>query len=157
MCRSCYDVIIVLVCFIFVMLPRPPSSTSTDTRFPYTTLFRSRADRPRQRARVGAGDRRLASGIDLGEHQRVDVRQHAGEVVEQVARSAVAVRLERHHQSPVGPAAAYGGEHRRQPLPVMAIVVDQLPGRALRGGQLPKQVEAATDALALTDRKRAVW
>src|SRR3546814_3320051 len=83
----------------------------------------------------GAGDRRLASGIDLGEHQRVDVRQHAGEVVEQVARAAVAVRLERHHQSPVGPAAACGGEHRGQLLRVMAIVVDQLHGRALRGGR----------------------
>src|SRR3546814_15581807 len=27
--------------FFFVMIPRPPSSTRTDTLFPYTTLFRS--------------------------------------------------------------------------------------------------------------------
>src|SRR3546814_5650704 len=29
------------------MIRRPPRSTRTDTRFPYTTLFRSRADRER--------------------------------------------------------------------------------------------------------------
>src|SRR3546814_13629512 len=28
--------------FFFLMIRRPPRSTSTDTRFPYTTLFRSR-------------------------------------------------------------------------------------------------------------------
>src|SRR3546814_11236054 len=30
--------------FVFVMLRRPPRSTRTDTLFPYTALFRSRAD-----------------------------------------------------------------------------------------------------------------
>src|SRR3546814_9846710 len=34
-----------LVCFLFLMIRRPPRSTRTDTLFPYTTLFRS----PRQR------------------------------------------------------------------------------------------------------------
>src|SRR3546814_10356932 len=29
-------------CFFFLMIRRPPSSTRTDTLFPYTTLFRSR-------------------------------------------------------------------------------------------------------------------
>src|SRR3546814_20028184 len=29
------------MCFFFLMLRRPPSSTRTDTLFPYTTLFRS--------------------------------------------------------------------------------------------------------------------
>src|SRR3546814_14108824 len=28
-------------CFFFLMIPRPPRSTRTDTLFPYTTLFRS--------------------------------------------------------------------------------------------------------------------
>src|SRR3546814_3480910 len=31
--------------FFFLMKPRPPGSTRTDTLFPYTTLFRSRDDR----------------------------------------------------------------------------------------------------------------
>src|SRR3546814_12308542 len=29
------------MCFFFLMRRRPPRSTRTDTRFPYTTLFRS--------------------------------------------------------------------------------------------------------------------
>src|SRR3546814_7978408 len=29
------------LCFFFLMIPRPPRSTRTDTLFPYTTLFRS--------------------------------------------------------------------------------------------------------------------
>src|SRR3546814_17106393 len=29
------------VCFVFLMIRRPPRSTRTDTLFPYTTLFRS--------------------------------------------------------------------------------------------------------------------
>src|SRR3546814_19493436 len=33
--------------FFFVMIRRPPRSTRTDTLFPYTTLFRSVADRDR--------------------------------------------------------------------------------------------------------------
>src|SRR3546814_12229832 len=31
------------VCFVFLMIRRPTSSTRTDTLFPYTTLFRSEA------------------------------------------------------------------------------------------------------------------
>src|SRR3546814_9234721 len=36
MVSSCF-----LVFFFFLMIRRPPRSTRTDTRFPYTTLFRS--------------------------------------------------------------------------------------------------------------------
>src|SRR3546814_20568663 len=39
------------------MIRRPPRSTRTDTLFPYTTLFRSRADRiQRRRAAINAGN-----------------------------------------------------------------------------------------------------
>src|SRR3546814_20950771 len=31
-----------MLLFVFLMIRRPPRSTRTDTRFPYTTLFRSR-------------------------------------------------------------------------------------------------------------------
>src|SRR3546814_6018904 len=34
---------LVLFCFFFLMIRRPPRSTRTDTLFPYTTLFRSDA------------------------------------------------------------------------------------------------------------------
>src|SRR3546814_15433692 len=30
-----------IVCFVFLMIRRPPRATRTDTLFPYTTLFRS--------------------------------------------------------------------------------------------------------------------
>src|SRR3546814_3338182 len=33
--------LLVLMCFFFLMIRRPPRSTRTDTLFPYTTLFRS--------------------------------------------------------------------------------------------------------------------
>src|SRR3546814_8609685 len=33
--------IIVIICFFFLMIRRPPRSTRTDTLFPYTTLFLS--------------------------------------------------------------------------------------------------------------------
>src|SRR3546814_8335256 len=48
------------------MIRRPPRSTRTDTLFPYTTLFRSRALPPRQRlfraGRPREGGRRLRAG-----------------------------------------------------------------------------------------------
>src|SRR3546814_17531262 len=33
---------VLYILFFFLMIPRPPRSTRTDTLFPYTTLFRSR-------------------------------------------------------------------------------------------------------------------
>src|SRR3546814_3950029 len=39
------------------MIRRPPRSTRTDTLFPYTTLFRSRALRREGAGRPGGGDR----------------------------------------------------------------------------------------------------
>src|SRR3546814_7649499 len=41
----CFDLrfFSLLYCFFFLMIRRPPRSTRTDTLFPYTTLFRSKA------------------------------------------------------------------------------------------------------------------
>src|SRR3546814_11375990 len=41
-----FDFVFVFMIFFFLMIRRPPRSTRTDTRFPYTTLFRS--ERPSQ-------------------------------------------------------------------------------------------------------------
>ena len=76
----------------------PTSSTNTGSTLPAT---RTRA---RERAAVGGDDRRLARGIDVGQHQRVDGRQHLHEILEQIARARVAVRLEREHEAPPGKA-----------------------------------------------------
>src|SRR3546814_10779446 len=51
------------MCYLFLMIRRPPRSTRTDTLFPYTTLFRACAD-----ARLGERDgkrRRLGFRTDL--------------------------------------------------------------------------------------------
>src|SRR3546814_8663313 len=72
----------------FSMIRRPPRSTRTDTRFPYTTLFRSfqRVCRAHGAGRDagGEGDRRLPVGMhDAGLEQRgVDIRteEHTSEL-----------------------------------------------------------------------------
>src|SRR3546814_14188842 len=48
----CYAVLYSFVIFVlfFLMIRRPPRSTRTDTRFPYTTLFRSVPPDRRSRA-----------------------------------------------------------------------------------------------------------
>src|SRR3546814_16173485 len=48
------------------MIRRPPRSTRTDTRFPYTTLFRSSAPDRRARAAVEAGCRCVLSAFFQG-------------------------------------------------------------------------------------------
>src|SRR3546814_7814674 len=66
------------VLLLFLLLTRPPSSPRTDTRFPYTTLFRSVEDllRPvdgqlldlvRRRAALIIALARIAFGIFVGE------------------------------------------------------------------------------------------
>src|SRR3546814_3345274 len=40
---ACSGWVYVCVIFFFLMIRRPPRSTRTDTLFPYTTLFRSKA------------------------------------------------------------------------------------------------------------------
>src|SRR3546814_9090574 len=51
----------ILLFFFFLMRRRPPRATLTDTRVPYTTLFRSQSglerDRGRAQQRVGGFDR----------------------------------------------------------------------------------------------------
>ena len=83
------------------------------------------ADRARQRTAVGGDDRRLAGRVDVGQHERVDGRQHAREILEQVARARVAVRLEREHEAPAREAAARRVEHRGDLGRMVAVVVDQ--------------------------------
>src|SRR3546814_15685386 len=50
--------------FCFLMIRRPPRSTRTDTLFPYTTLFRSRAQLVRHRADGGQVRPEVAAALD---------------------------------------------------------------------------------------------
>ena len=110
------------------------------------------AHRARERAAVGGDDRRLARRIDLGEHQRVDGGEHAHEILEQVARARVAVRLEGEHQAPAGKGAARRRERRRHLGRVVAVVVDQREGAAARERDVAVALEAPADAAELRQR-----
>src|SRR3546814_2638681 len=70
------------------MIRRPPRSTRTDTLFPYTTLFRSAADRSRTAREGGgiAGSRHLPARAGAGKRRdppgrlaRLDVAQRSEE------------------------------------------------------------------------------
>src|SRR3546814_5453494 len=78
------------MCYIifFLIILRPPRSTRTDTRFPYTTLFRSAGFR-RRHGGGHAGGRRPAPLPDLGGHPRLDAVPHRvrGRAVPEPARS----------------------------------------------------------------------
>src|SRR3546814_3845722 len=71
--------------FFFLMIRRPPRSTRTDTLFPYTTLFRSRARSPyRQRewrkASCGSSSKRTPScRVILRYRDEADVLQRPEE------------------------------------------------------------------------------
>ena len=84
-------------------------------------------------AAVGGGNRRLAGGVHLGHQQRVAGGQHGGEIVEQVARARVAMRLERQHHAAPGVALADRVERRGDFRRVMPVVVDDRDGVAAAG------------------------
>jgi hypothetical protein len=109
------------------------------------------AHRAADRPAVGAADRLLAGGIDLGHEQHVDRRQHLGEVVQQVAGARVAVRLEREHDAPPRPALADRLERRGDLGRVMTVVVDQRDA-ADRQHELGEHLQAAIDALEAGER-----
>src|SRR3546814_5092892 len=62
------------LCFVFLMIRRPPRSTRTDTLFPYTTLFRSPRSPPssarpgRQRQSVSRPGSLLEEAAETEEH-----------------------------------------------------------------------------------------
>src|SRR3546814_18240748 len=56
-----------LLCFFFLLIRLPPRSTRTDTRFPYTTLFRS--------PRTGRNRRYLLLDVQAQSAALIDVRR----------------------------------------------------------------------------------
>src|SRR3546814_8540105 len=82
------------------MIRRPPSSTRTDTLFPYTTLFRAPVAAAHHRiagviiaAAIGAASHR--DDVARLRHQVVDAAQRRGHLVAQRARDDHHVRLAR--------------------------------------------------------------
>src|SRR5687768_16213575 len=102
------------------------------------------AHRARQRPAVGGDDRRLARRIDVAEEQRIRGREHLHEILEAVAGSRVAMRLEREHDAPPRKSAARGFQRRRHLRGVMAVIVDQEELPAIAEHNLAVLLEAAT-------------
>src|SRR3546814_14069769 len=76
-----------MVCCL--MIRRPPRSTRTDTLFPYTTLFRSRADvLVRPVARFAVDPAAAQPGARGAQHVHLDVVAH----VQHLSRRAVQAR-----------------------------------------------------------------
>ena len=57
------------------------------------------ADRASQRTTVSAFNRRFACGLDLAEQQCISLREDFAEILEQIARTRVAMRLEHNHHA----------------------------------------------------------
>src|SRR3546814_8664842 len=120
------------------MKRRPPRSTRTDTRFPYTTLFRSPdvARDPLRAALQGAAgdDARTDAGGDLHEEQMLDAGPGGGALAE---GRDVHVVVDEHRNvevlaHPAGNVEAIPSRHDRG--------VDGLPG-----GVLDRPRDADTD------------
>src|SRR3546814_20205028 len=71
------------------MIRRPPRSTRTDTRFPYTTLFRSNVSLERGEFRFQT-DADLLNGISQS-----DIEQKAAEIAQSAVGSEIAERKKR--------------------------------------------------------------
>src|SRR5215510_40368 len=92
----------------------------------------ARADRRHQRLAVGAGDRRLAGRIDVGDDHDVGVVEAGRELHEQVVQPRVAVRLHYGDHLAVR-RLARGAQHRRNLDRVMAVVVEHRDAIPLAG------------------------
>src|SRR3546814_2536593 len=90
---------------LFLMIRRPPRSTRTDTRFPYTTLFRSRSSqrplagppRPRPHASTYARQRRKVSRRLLRRDPRSE--EHTSEL-QSLMRTSYAVFCPKNKKPP---------------------------------------------------------
>src|SRR3546814_12371686 len=80
-----YHILPMPSCFFFLIIRRPPTSTLTDTLFPYTTLFRSLAER----LVVDIGDTRI--DLQILQHRQGSDRR-AGEDRESHIRMFGAIR-----------------------------------------------------------------
>src|SRR3546814_10973655 len=76
-----------LLSFFFLMIRRPPRSTRTDTLFPYTTLFRSGAER-------------LARGAGRRGGRQADAGARSADRLDPAIRGALRQRERRHHHPP---------------------------------------------------------
>ncbi len=99
-------------------------------------------------AAVRARDRRLAGGVDLGHEQHVALAEHPAEIIQQVARTRIAMRLESEHQTARRPRLAHRVERGRDFGRMMSVVIDdeRAPGRP---SDLAELLQPPIDALKM--------
>src|SRR3546814_19575099 len=117
------------------MIRRPPSSTRTDTLFPYTTLFRSERALQLRHARVDVADRAVA-----GIHEAAVGLRRPVDEVQRVSSSGVA--LAAGCGQLLGPVRAAGLKQRAT---VLGGAHDQVPLGQLPQGP-PRRAEVETPA-----------
>src|SRR3546814_3042327 len=122
------------------MIRRPPRSTRTDTLFPYTTLFRSFAIRPRRSCGNSAagfvsavlGFDQMNEGVFHGRVRTEIAYRAAFEGVRRVERDQPGAIEHRHPVAIFRLVHELGGDHHRHPLAGKA--VDMGPAFAARDG-----------------------
>src|SRR3546814_15549359 len=92
-----------MLCFFFLMVRRPPRSTRTDTRFPYTTLFRSRGFQDAPRCGDPAADRRRPARV------RRESRPGSADEMARVARGVARYLASPDRAAPVEQGRRGGG------------------------------------------------
>ena len=105
-----------------------------------------------QRAAVSGQERRLAGGIDVGEHQCIDSRKYANEVLEQVTCSRVAMRLERQDHAAPRKTFACRCQRRRHLDRMMTVVVDQRERAAVLERHVTVALKAAVNPFEFGER-----
>src|SRR3546814_13436769 len=94
--------LLIFLCIFFLIIPRPPRATRTDTRFPYTTLFRSDLEHagvladPLQVERLQLlGGKPVAVFAVQAEHARGAYEQRADRGVGRADRAVVIAEADR--------------------------------------------------------------
>ena len=77
---------------------------------------------------VCTGDGGFPRRINIGQHDAVDILKDLHKIIEAVARTSVAVRLESNDNAAAGPRTAYCREGCRHFVRMMTIVINQCEG-----------------------------
>src|SRR3546814_2299980 len=85
-------IVLLGVCFVFLMIRRPPRSTRTDTLFPYTTLFRSQGLLAARRR-----ERPVQFGPVLGGQLQVERSAVVADVGDEIGRAHVCTPVTNAH------------------------------------------------------------
>src|SRR3546814_12486359 len=82
---------VLILSLFFLMIPRPPRSTRTDTLFPYTTLFRSVRGLRLWKVAIRFG---LGRVDQIGEFDRILDEEHRDVVADQIPIALLSIEFD---------------------------------------------------------------